>query len=207
MAPPYSYTESDQATVDAYESLEPDEQDPEYWSDETLTKLRTRVKAYYIAAQNSRCCYCNIQFLTTSHRHWDLEHVASRTRHPRFMFTPLNLAASCPDCNLHKGEKETLVNPKRKSYPSDSDSFRIIHPHFDNFGDHIFEVNLIYVGKTAKGKATIYMCDLLRFAQEYIDWKNSAADESFEHEVQTVMSEGRGAPAALAEIAKKLRRR
>jgi hypothetical protein len=49
---------------------------------------------------------------------------------------------------------------------------------------------MVYLPKTEKGKETIYVCDLMRFAQRFIDWQNSAADTGFEKEVDTVFDEG-----------------
>jgi hypothetical protein len=45
------------------------------------------------------------------------------------------------------------------------------------------------VPKTKKGNATIRVCNLLRFAEKYIDWNNSALDTSFEAEVNAVFEE------------------
>lgn len=191
-----TYPLEDQMLVSAFDELEPDEQHGSYWSDPALDDLRSRVKTYYIAAQGYRCCYCNRHLGTDNHRMWDVEHVASRVDHPRFMFEPHNLAAACPDCNMRKSEKdpiinkEALVNKNLKKYPMKSASFRICHPHFDVFEDHIYQRGMVYLGKTDKGKNTIYACDLLRFAQKYIEWENSAADTRFEKEIDTVFNDG-----------------
>jgi hypothetical protein len=100
------------------------------------------------------------------------------------------------DCNLKKSEKdpfinkEAMVNPKRITYPKNSSAFRIVHPHFDNYNDHIYNLGMVYLGKTEKGKATIYACDLLRFAQQFIEWENSVADTSFEKDVDALFQSG-----------------
>lgn len=186
---PVTYGLGDAGLVSAYEALDGDGQDGGYWSNEELNGLRSHVKSHYIAAQNTRCCYCNTHLQTEHHRVWDAEHIVPRAKHPRFMFTPRNLAASCLDCNSAKGDTEVLVNPKIKTYPTRSESFKIIHPHFDIFDDHIKYFKFVYLPKTQKGKKTIYVCDLLRFAQKYIDWENSASDLSFEKEVDVVFQE------------------
>jgi disulfide oxidoreductase YuzD len=121
------------------------------------------------------------------------------------MFTARNLAASCPDCNTAKGAKETLKTPNRKTYPKGSSDFRIVHPHFDNFADHIYRVGHIYVPKSKKGNHTIVVCDLLRFAEKYIDWENSAIDTRFEAEVNAAFDDDRVMGlAAVADIVAKL---
>jgi hypothetical protein len=198
IAGPISYCVEDCALITAFEALAPVAQQGSYWFDPALEDLRSRVKAYYIAAQNTRCCYCNRHLGTDNHRVWDVEHVASRAKHACFMFNPTNLAASCPDCNTKKGDQEVLGNAKRKTYPKTSAGFLIVHPHFDKFEEHIHKIDMVYLAKTEKGKRTIYVCDLLRFAQKFIAWDNSAIDTTFEQEVDTVF--GGGSMASQAAI-------
>jgi hypothetical protein len=205
IAAPIVYCAADEALAIAFEALPSAEQVGSYWADSALDQLRSRVKTFYIAAQKTRCCYCNRHLGSENHRLWDVEHVASRSKHARFMFKPTNLAASCPDCNGRKGEHEALKNPKRKTYPKQSSDFRMLHPHFDTFDDHIHQNGMVYLPKTEKGKNTIYACDLMRFAQKFIDWENSAADTSFEQEVDVVFGgTSLASQAAVDEIIAKL---
>lgn len=202
---PITYCAEDQARVREFAALGLKGQCAAYWSNPGLEPLRSRVKRFYIEAQQTRCCYCNRHLGTDHHRMWDVEHVASRARYPRFMFEPRNLAACCPDCNLLKGDAEVFVKKKRKRYPSTSAGFRIVHPHFDTYDDHIFQRDMVYVGKTEKGKNTIYTCDLLRFAQKFIHWDNSATDTRFEKEVDKVFDANtRASQAAVEAIVSKL---
>jgi len=149
---PITYCAEDLALVSAFQTLPLEAQFGSYWSDVVLEKLRSRVKSFYIDAQNRRCCYCNRHLGTDNHRVWDVEHIVSRNKHARFMFEPTNLAASCPDCNNHKADKEVLVKTKRRKYPKVSYAFRIVHPHFDSFAEHIYHEDMVYLGKTEKGK-------------------------------------------------------
>lgn len=205
IAAPIEYCEEDLLLVVAFEALPSNEQDGSYWAHAELKDLKARVKSFYIHAQNIRCCYCNRHLGTENLRIWDVEHIASRSKHARFMFTPTNLAAACPDCNKEKSDQEALVNSKRKTYPTKSADFKILHPHFDSFEDHIYCNGHIYAPKTAKGNATIRACNLLRFAQKYIDWTNSAIDTSFEKEVDSVFEEVPGiSQAAVDAIVAKL---
>jgi hypothetical protein len=200
IATPITYCDEDLALVNAFRALAPEAQLGSYWTDPSLENFRSRVKTFYIAAQNTRCCYCNRHLGTDNHRMWDVEHIASRSRHTHFMFEPVNLAASCPDCNNEKADKESLVNIKRKTYPKNSNAFRIVHPHFDRYEDHIYQIKMVYLPKTKKGTNTIYACNLLRFAQKFIAWENSAVDSSFEEEVDIVFDEKATAQAAIDAI-------
>lgn len=209
----YIYQAGDEAIVSAFEALPRDQQSSDYWSSNNLDGLRSRVKSHYINVQNFRCCYCNRLNTTKNQLVWNLDHIVCRSKYPQFMFTVTNLAASCLDCNIRKGNAETLLKKRKKNYPASSDAFKIIHPHFDNFHDHIaLLAGLVYVAKTDKGKRTIYTCDLLRYSVDYIDWKRSAADFSFEADVEAIFAEKLtdlqsqvDAVAALARIVKKLK--
>jgi len=39
----------------------------------------------------------------------------------------------------------------------------IVHPHFDDYDDHIIKANRIYIDRTLKGHWTIGACALNRF--------------------------------------------
>lgn len=164
--------------------------DPEIWSHEATASLKSSIKSFCISTQGSRCCYCDRHLGTENHRVWDIDHIVPRSTHPHFTFEPRNLAASCVDCNLAKRDTPVLVNKRRKTYPKKSDAFHILHPYFDKYTDHILRDGYIYVGKTVKGKKTIYTCDLLRFAQKYLDWSNSISDDRFESDVDDVLDGG-----------------
>jgi uncharacterized protein (TIGR02646 family) len=191
-------------SVVGFESLPRDQQRADVWSSTEVEKTRAAIKSHYISEQKNRCCYCDIRIESENHRLWDVEHIVPRSTHAQFMFVPLNLAVACPDCNGEKAEMQTLVNPARVTYPASSTDFKVIHPHFDEFSDHIYRVGHVYIPKTRKGNFTIRACNLLRFAEKYIDWANAISDDRFEAEVGTVLGEGPGADAALRRILEKL---
>jgi len=185
-----AYDEADTTLVNAFDNLDRQNKKGDYWSEDSLIALRSRVKMHYIAVQNYRCCYCNRHRPTDNQREWDVEHIADRSKYPWFMFTPRNLAAACPECNVAKKAQETLTTAGRKTYPDASSGFRIVHPHFDNYADHIFRKGMVYLPKTPKGRKTIYMCNLLRFAEKHIEWTNVATDTRFESEIDAVFAGG-----------------
>lgn len=199
------WSEADAVLVDAFNVKPRADKLGSYWSDEGLAALRGRVKTFYIAAQGEHCCYCARHLAAAFHRSWDLDHIVDRAKYPWFLFTPENLAASCPECNQAKTDKEVLKNPGRKTYPNNTDAFRIVHPHFDSYDDHIYRDGFVYVPKTDKGKFTIVLCDLLRFAVRYIAWGNSASDRRFEDDVDAAFgSDGIAAEAAVDKVAAEL---
>jgi hypothetical protein len=186
---PYTYSTDEAATVQAFLSAPKSERKGEYWSRPEVDSLRSGAKTYYIRIQQRRCCYCNQLILSQNHRAWDLEHIVPRETNADFMFEPKNLAASCIECNSAKGAKQTLVNSSRRTYPTRSSDYKIVHPHFDNFADHIFwNGSFVYAPRSVKGKKTIYTCDLLRFVQENLVLPANPLDRRFEDSIEDLES-------------------
>jgi len=123
--------------------------------------------------QNKLCAFCRIHVplaCVPMHR----EHIVCKDEHPQWMFLPENLCVCCPTCNELKGTTEVLENPLTTSYPESSAGFKIIHPLYDRFSDHIELIGgILYRGKTDKGIFTINTCHLYRvgLAEERADQK------------------------------------
>ena len=158
--------------VDSFEAKASEDQLPEYWENDLVKPVRRNAKAYFIRKQKRCCCYCKQRVSSKNFKVWDVEHVLPRSSNPAFMFEPQNLAVSCPDCNTAKSNKKISKSKNYKRFPRSSNSYTIVHPHFDSYEDNIHVVGYIYSPKTLKGKETIIACDLLRFAERFIDWEN-----------------------------------
>ena len=106
------------------------------------------------------------------------KHIIPKTPYPKFLFTEKNLAIACKDCNLIKLDKNVLVNKTRKTFPSKSEDYIIVHPHFDVYDEHIGRLadSKIYVGNTPKGIETVLICGLHRFLPKYAE--NLSLDSS-----------------------------
>lgn len=169
-----------------------------------MTSVRAKIKTHYVQEQGNRCCYCNRRQDTENHRLWDVEHIVPRSTHPGFMFIPLNLAVACADCNREKGDDQVLVRARRTTYPTSSTAFKIVHPHFDAFSDHIHQDGYVYLPKSEKGTFTIRACNLLRFAQKYINWDSVISDSRFEQDVSELLRDDRTSYAALNRIVRNL---
>lgn len=160
---PVQYDAQNQAIVDEFNARLPDQKDPEYWSDPVVNPVRGEIKDHYIAEQNRRCCYCDREYPTNNKAVWEGEHIIARTKAPRFMFEPRNLSACCKDCNNAKREGDVRVDPDRVSFPDESHHYRIVHPHFDRYEDHIRWYGDVVKPLTPKGGELIALCNLYRF--------------------------------------------
>lgn len=144
----------------------------EMWSDEDLELVRREIRDYYRNEQRLVCAYCRARVANRSAAGAPIEHIVSKSSNINFIFEPRNLCVVCPDCNEYKGKREVLVEPVTKSrniykYPEKTEDFRIVHPHYDDFDDHIMQANRIYVECSDKGGYTIYVCNLNRFYREF----------------------------------------
>lgn len=164
---PVKFSAANQVIVDAFENLPEDQKSSIYWGDDAVEPVRAEIKKHYIADQQYICVYCRRQIVTNNKALWDAEHVISREKVPGFMFTPQNLAVSCRDCNIAKGQKEVRTTT-RKKFPNQSKHYRIVHPHFDNYVDHIRWIGDICVPISDKGTATLEVCGLTRFTAKLL---------------------------------------
>ncbi|WP_114436015.1 HNH endonuclease [Methylorubrum salsuginis] len=160
---PVRYSQANQALVDAFTCLDPADMKPAYWGDDAVTSVRKQAKDHYIFAQNRKCCYCKREYPTGNNAVWDGEHIIPRSKAVKFLFEPRNLAAACKDCNIAKGEDEVRVNPQRVSFPDQSQHYLIVHPHFDEYEDHIRWYGEVVRPLTDKGIKLTQMCNLHRF--------------------------------------------
>jgi uncharacterized protein (TIGR02646 family) len=157
------------------------------WSDPDLETLRSSIRRFYRNEQGGKCAYCkqNISLISASNCH--IEHIAPKSIHEQFMFESKNMCVICADCNEIKRNQEVLNEVpdtvtsrgnQRVRYPTASNSFKIVHPHLDNYDEHIQVLQgKYYINKTRKGHFTIGACDLNRWIRVF-GWEMPAIDEA-----------------------------
>lgn len=137
---------------------------PEDWDSgkKHVKSFKENLREDVYEKQNELCAYCRIHVplaCVPMHR----EHIVYKDDHPQWMFLPKNLCVSCPLCNEYKGTVEVLENPRTTIYPTTGNGFKIVHPMYDRYSEHIELVGgVLYKGKTNKGKFTIATCHLYR---------------------------------------------
>lgn len=150
-----------------------------------INLFRKDARNHYLDQQKSACFYCKIFIFSKNGLHWQVEHILPKSLFPQFLFEPLNLIVICPDCNREKDAQNPHVAGNnalsQKTYPSKSTRFKIIHPFYDNYEEHIHKIpanhcdypnHYFLKALTPKGKATVKMCDLNRFYQEFAGYKD-----------------------------------
>lgn len=157
----YRYTNKELLIVDAISkkiSLVADD-----WNDTTLKDLKLNVKKAYRKKQQGKCCYCGYP-LPKHARSYDLDHIISRDQAVCYMLWPNNLAACCTDCNSAKGAN-VVVNKTsidKNNYPARNE-INVVHPHLDEYDEHISVIGGLYLGLQEKGAYTISICNLTRY--------------------------------------------
>lgn len=172
-----------------------------YWSEDEVTPVRKEIKAHYIKEQQHLCCYCGLPDPAIHGLDWDVEHIVPQKWHPEFLFTQVNLGVACRECNGNKGAKETLVDPAAFEYPTGSAAFLIVHPHFDEWSDHILRDHLTFASFTEKGKWTIKECRLNRFDERLVGLRYAISDRRYEELVRELLAGG----ATLQQVANQIR--
>lgn len=164
-------TLSDESLALIQEKMQSGNYSHESWGDDDLRPVKREIREFYRVAQRLTCAYCLGPVSNRSAAGAPIEHIVPKSQCLSFMFEPKNLCVICPDCNEYKSKQETLVDPvlkaSRVNYPTNSTLFRIVHPHYDEYDEHIFKCEKLYVDCSPKGGYTIYACNLNRFYRRF----------------------------------------
>ncbi|HIE9149134.1 TPA: HNH endonuclease [Klebsiella variicola subsp. variicola] len=168
----YSYSEDDLASINAikqgnYTHLS--------WGDDSLADVRRNIRDFYRNEQRGTCAFCKNEISLRSALNCTIEHIIPKSLNFNFMFTANNLCVICADCNEIKRAQEvineipdvTSNSTRRVRYPTTGTVFKIVHPHFDSWNEHIIRFGRAYIDKSTKGANTIVICKLNRFFHEF----------------------------------------
>lgn len=154
-----------------------------------VNTFRKKVKHYlFHVAQGARCCFCGYDIDENKGSH-DLEHLIAKDGKTTLVFNLKNLALSCRSCNGPKFNKKTTVGPicpNSDKFHHTGCSYLIIHPHLDEWKDHLKYDKYDRVvsknkAKYSKGQQTILICGInrkngMRLA-DHFDFLSSDIDE------------------------------
>ena len=109
----------------------------EHWT-RNQTRLRKAIRTELMKMQDGRCVYCGCSTDDPE----DVEHIAHKADYPQFLFTPLNLAYSCKNCNQDYKSDTDIVCYLDTDYCKCK--FTIVHPYFDDV-NHFFDTSGIVI--------------------------------------------------------------
>ena len=165
---PIVFSKKSQAHVDTFNG------NATHWDGTCAVRkaFRKEVRDYYRDEQKLTCPYCGRLREDFHGGQWDIDHIIPKSSHPKYLYTPKNLAVTCKDCNTYKSNKNPLSSPigPDAPYPEDEASYKIIHPHFDPYHKHIKlsrdkEGRSCHEILTKKGRETFRICHLIRFSE------------------------------------------
>lgn len=121
---------------------------------------------------NSYCPYCRRKLQRKKYD--QIDHIIYKADYNHYTFQPLNLVLACGRCNNNKLNKNVLLDCHVEDfkgltwsdYPADGTYFKIIHPYYDDYAQHIDkQFSVFYKSKpgSEKGRNTIEMMNLYGF--------------------------------------------
>lgn len=165
---PIVYSELSERKIS--EKMEDPEFTHEAWGGEDLLSVRQEIREHYRNEQRLECSYCRNPISNRAANGASIDHIVPKSQYREFMFEPKNLCLICPDCNEIKSRKDTLdvlIRNRIRRYPRVSGAFKIVHPHYDVYSQHIYKAHRVYVDLSAKGHWTIGACELNRFYRRF----------------------------------------
>lgn len=165
---PIVYSATAQEFVDTFNG------DASHWDGTCAVRkaFRKEVRDYHRDEQEFTCPYCGRLREEFHGGQWDIDHIIPKSSYPQYLYTPRNLAVTCKDCNTHKSKKNPLLITLDSGapYPENTVSYKIIHPHFDSYNEHITlrkdkKGRSYHEVITDKGRETFLMCNLIRFSE------------------------------------------
>lgn len=172
---PYNFVEEEKELIRKHFT------DHRDWAKPAFHNIKSRIKSHLLNEQEFKCCYCKRQ-IGHEMKSVEIEHIIPKSKYSQFTFHSVNLALSCPACNIHKGVSDVITRSIKK-YPKNGTQFLIIHPHYDNYYDHISisSNKIIYGGLTDKGTRTILICKLHKYnhIEESIKFNSELSNDKY----------------------------
>ncbi|WP_299846415.1 hypothetical protein [uncultured Paracoccus sp.] len=136
------FTDDEEAAIaNALATEKPWDWRPGGAEEESLRSAKAKIRDCHLARHGDRCCYCRFPLHGGGHFIVDPEHVLpkSNNTYRPLAYAVWNLGISCKRCNMqYKGAKiDFVVDAVNDAAFQDSANYRLIHPNFDSYKDHI----------------------------------------------------------------------
>jgi len=107
----------------------------------TLKSVKKKIHDLHMARHGNRCCYCRKNLKGGGHFVIDREHVLPKSiaAYRPLTYEVWNLGISCKRCNMQykKDKIDFVVDPNDAVALLEGGNYRLIHPNFDLYRDHI----------------------------------------------------------------------
>ena len=130
-----------EAVIAALATNKPWEWAPKGAAVNAIAMVKQKVRDLHMARHGNRCCYCRKNLHGGGHFVIDREHVLPKSNS---MFKPLtfeiwNLGIACKRCNMQykKDKVDFVIDPSSSAALQTSENYRLIHPNYDRYKEHI----------------------------------------------------------------------
>ncbi len=137
-----AFNEAEQAAiVAALKTAKPWDWNPGGAQGAAIASVKTKIRDLHMARHNERCCYCRKNLHGGGHFVIDREHVLPKARaaFKLLAYEMWNLGTACKRCNMQykKNKVDFVVDEVNPAALQTSANYRIIHPNFDLYKEHI----------------------------------------------------------------------
>lgn len=106
-----------------------------------VQEIKMKIQDFHLERHNYQCCYCRLNLRGAGPFNTDREHILPKSKpiYRDFTFTIWNLGVSCKRCNMeYKKERvDFVIDGTDLDALQTSKNYRLIHPNFDNYVEHI----------------------------------------------------------------------
>jgi len=136
------FTDGEKAAIArALETEKPWDWRPGGAEEESLRSAKVKIRDLHLARHGDRCCYCRFPLHGGGHFIVDPEHVLPKSReaYRPLAYTIWNLGIACKRCNMKykRANIDFVVDAISTAAFQDGANYRLIHPNFDLYKDHI----------------------------------------------------------------------
>lgn len=107
----------------------------------TLVAAKVKIRDLHRARHGDRCCYCRFPLHGGGHFIVDPEHVLPKSldSYRPLAYTVWNLGIACKRCNMQykRAKIDFVIDAVTAAAFQDSANYRLIHPNFDLYKEHI----------------------------------------------------------------------
>lgn len=107
----------------------------------TLMAAKVKIRDLHRARHGDRCCYCRFPLHGGGHFIVDPEHVLPKSldSYRPLAYTVWNLGIACKRCNMQykRAKIDFVIDAVTAAAFQDSANYRLIHPNFDLYKEHI----------------------------------------------------------------------
>jgi|GEM_PF-696168 len=109
--------------------------------EDAIKSVKAKIRDLHMERHGDRCCYCRKNLHGGGHFVIDREHVLPKSlkAFKLLAYEVWNLGIACKRCNMQykKNKVDFVVNQTDEAALQTSENYRLIHPNYDLYKDHI----------------------------------------------------------------------